>query len=625
MTGRQPASSRRPQPGPRESSVTGNRSLIGSPLVAAALSLLFPGLGQAAAGDRRRGLIVAIPMFAILGAFLVVLVFFRKSILDNAFNQAWLTSLLIVDLVALPYHLWAVVDAYLLAGKDKEQRKSSRRRNGPGMKWGTALGVAVIVSGTVVMHAGTASVDLDWQHTVQCIQALTPCNLPTFAPGETFSLDTSDPIDQVVPSGSDVIASDSPTPVAPAGSLDLSSLPSFFTPPNAQNWAADGQFNVLMLGVDYEPTGGSRSSGLRPDTMVVLHMDIKTGQAAMISIPRNTVCTPLPQDIGIHYVALDAKLGCPSYTWPYMLNWLGLEAGWGGVTVPSAVKNFPFYQDATAGQLNDPMAFPRAIEATSEAIETLTHLTIDGYIMINIEGLSTLIDDLGGIDITVPSTIVDYPCGPSGTWEAKWRVCDLLPGIADKNNPNKAHSGYQVPPGYINEMVADAAKSGGKQTITWKGSTSSTNGTDIAFVIKPGLQHMDGAWAVAYARSRIYYTDYDRNLRQQLVLKSLRSSLDPCKVLSNIGNLGALIGSLSMFQTSLPLDDVSSWAGLAEHVLGNNVQSFDLYYTTLGARAGVTYLNAGTISKAQDIVAHSLDNAPVSSSSSGGGGGGLSC
>ncbi|MGZ6315283.1 MAG: hypothetical protein ACXWNI_06620, partial [Candidatus Limnocylindrales bacterium] len=224
------------------------------------LSALFPGLGQAAAGKPTRGAIVAIPALATLGALGFILLFYRHSLLDSAFNQAWLTSLLILDLVALAYHLWAVADSYLLAGKGQEGLPTRRRQPPSPRKWGATIGIAIIVSGTVLVHGAVASVDMQWQSGVECIKDL-GCGIPTFAPGQTVGLDTSDPGQQVVdPSGSGGIASGSASPspsMGPAGTIDISQLPSIQPTDQSKNWAADGQFNVLLLGVDFEP--GSRA------------------------------------------------------------------------------------------------------------------------------------------------------------------------------------------------------------------------------------------------------------------------------------------------------------------------------------------------------------------------------
>ena len=571
------------------------------PVGAALLSAIFPGLGQAAAGQRSRAAIVAIPALSVVGAFLLIAIFDRSAIFGSAVDPGWLTSLLIVDIAALIYHLWAVVDAFIAAGYSGADPRQRRRKRVP-TTVAAVLGVGLILSSTVAVHAGVASMDMDFQHTINCITALTPCWVTgTLQPGETIpitsddaniSLVTDDPGDTSSPGASQ----------GPGGSFDISKLPNIITTPDSVNWAADGQLNVLLLGID-SGNGGSRNSGLRPDSMIVLHLDIKTGKAAMIGIPRNTMCVPLPQAVAAHYAK--AQNGCSGGTWPYMLNWLANDAGW------NHPSYYPFLQGKDA-QGND-QTYARAITATEQAIETLTGLNIDGYVMINLMGLVGLINALGGIDITVPTQVYDKPCGPAGTWESKYRVCAL----------NPPHDGYGVPEanGSIpQQIVADAKNSNGMQTITY----SSPNGYDIGFLIKAGKQHMDGDWALAYARTRIYTTDFDRIKRQQLVLKSLRSSLDPCTILPKVPDLINSLGNA--VSTNMPLADAGQWAGLAQHILGNNVATVNLDPATLGVRGSQVYFTPALWAKAKSLVAHSLDNAvPASGGSGGSGGSGFSC
>ena len=579
------------------------RRLARTPNGAAVLSFVFPGLGQVAAGKRSRGAIVAIPALSLLGVLVLLLILDRHSILDNAFNQQWLTSLLLLDIVALIYHIWAVLDSHRLAAGGESE---PRRKNPAARKWGASFGIAILVSATVLVHAGLASVEMGWQQGVSCITSETGACMfgdATLAPGQTIAMATDDPnVDvQVDPSGSpdapDATPTDgpsAPTPTLDSGAtFDPASLPSFDSPPDARNWAADGQLNVLLAGID-AGSGGSRNSGLRPDTMIVVHIDLKTGKAAMIGIPRNTQCVPLPQAIAAHYAK--NSTGCPGYTYPNMLNWLANDAGW------NHPGYFPFYQGKG-------FEYTRAMTATQEAIETLTGLTIDGYAVINLSGLVTIIDDVGGIDITVPGNLTAYdgPCGAKGTWAAKIRVCNL----------NPPHGGYPIAsPSAIPHMIADAAKSGGKQKITWQGN----GGYDIGFVVSAGAQHMDGDWALAYARTRIYTTDYNRMMRQQLVLKSMRQTLNPCSLLPKIGTFMQDVGTA--FWTNLPLaDSASQWAGLAQAITGTDVKSITLDPATLGSPR-TTYINATTWAKAKYIVAHSLDSVPAAGGSGGSGGNG---
>ena len=131
---------------------------------------------------------------------------------------------------------------------------------------------------------------------------------------------------------------------------------------------------------------------------------------------------------------------------------------------------------------------------------------------------------------------------------------------------------------------------------------------------------MDGDWALAYARTRIYTTDYNRMMRQQLVLKAMRQTLNPCALLPQVGKLMGDAGTA--FWTNLPIaDSVTQWAGLAQAITGTDVKSITLDPATLG-NPRTTYINATTWARAKDIVAHSLDNVPAASGGGSGGSGG---
>ena len=148
------------------------RALLKTPFAAGLLSYLFPGLGQVSVGNRGRAAIVALPMVAVLGVFALILIFDRSSLFGLARNQGWLTSLLILDLMLFVYHLWAVLDAYLLAGK--------ARRDVLGLGafpslWATVLGVGVLLAGTIGVHVAVAEVDMNWQHALSCNTGATPC------------------------------------------------------------------------------------------------------------------------------------------------------------------------------------------------------------------------------------------------------------------------------------------------------------------------------------------------------------------------------------------------------------------------------------------------------------------
>jgi hypothetical protein len=146
--------------------------LLKTPFAAALLSFLFPGLGQAAVGDRGRAAIVALPTLAVLGVFGLILIVDRNALFGVTPDQGLLTSLLILDLMLAVYHLWAVLDAYVLARK---ARPDWLRLGASPRMWVTVLSVGVLVAGTVGVHAAVAEVSISWQHTLSCNTGATPC------------------------------------------------------------------------------------------------------------------------------------------------------------------------------------------------------------------------------------------------------------------------------------------------------------------------------------------------------------------------------------------------------------------------------------------------------------------
>jgi LCP family protein required for cell wall assembly len=100
----------------------------------------------------------------------------------------------------------------------------------------------------------------------------------------------------------------------------------------------------------------------------------------------------------------------------------------------------------------------------------------------------------------------------------------------------------------------------------------STNGALQRVYIPSGMQHMTGAEALVYARSRHESTDFDRGARQQRVLLSLRQQTDIARVLPHLDELAAALAA--SFRTDIPRDLFPRLLGLAEHVTNRNVRSF---------------------------------------------------
>ena len=87
--------------------------------------------------------------------------------------------------------------------------------------------------------------------------------------------------------------------------------------------------------------------------------------------------------------------------------------------------------------------------------------------------------------------------------------------------------------------------------------------------IPAGLQVMDGATALRYARSRHSSNDFDRATRQQRVLRAMLSELRARDLRSQAAILPELVNSLkSRVSTTLPISDLQTLAGLAAFAQG---------------------------------------------------------
>ena len=103
-------------------------------------------------------------------------------------------------------------------------------------------------------------------------------------------------------------------------------------------------------------------------------------------------------------------------------------------------------------------------------------------------------------------------------------------------------------------------------------SYPSDTGRHARVYIPAGIQHMTGAEALRYARSRHGSTDFDRGVRQQRVLLSLREQADPQAL---IPRLPQLIKALEKaVSTDIPANQLAPLLGLASEVDTKNIRSY---------------------------------------------------
>jgi LCP family protein required for cell wall assembly len=141
----------------------------------------------------------------------------------------------------------------------------------------------------------------------------------------------------------------------------------------ASSAAQAGRYNVLLLGGD----AGRNRVGLRPDSITLASVDAETGRTVLFSLPRNLENIPFPA-------------GTPANR--------ELPDGWscGDECLLNAL-----YQWGTEHPKLFPGARDPGAEAMKQAVQAVTGLTVNYYVLIDLSGFSQLIDAVGGVKLTV--------------------------------------------------------------------------------------------------------------------------------------------------------------------------------------------------------------------------------
>ncbi len=155
----------------------------------------------------------------------------------------------------------------------------------------------------------------------------------------------------------------------------------------------------------------------------------------------------------------------------------------------------------------------RGVNALKGTLGYMLGIQIPYYVEVNFSGFRQVVDTLGGatIDVQIPVTDYDYP------------------------------------------------------TDNGRGA--------IKLYIPPGIQHMSGEEALAYARSRHATSDFDRSLRQQRVITSIRQQTDVLSFLDP-NKLDALGQALrNAIHTDFPRDQLPQLVSLIEKADTTNLHS----------------------------------------------------
>lgn len=190
---------------------------------------------------------------------------------------------------------------------------------------------------------------------------------------------------------------------------------------------------------------------------------------------------------------------------------MGVENWWGD-TCPGCYPQILnlLYGDGLARPdlWGGPNSGANAMKAT---IGHLLGIDVHYFALVDMAGFVAIVDAIGGIDIEVPTRVYD--------------------------------SAYRFDPDEPTEVLD----------------------------IQPGLQHMDGRTALAYARSREGSNDFDRMSRQRCVLQAIASQTDPVTALREFPSLVPVIEE-NVF-TDIPVSAIPDFIGLLDKFVPEEVVS----------------------------------------------------
>ena len=131
------------------------------PAIAAFLSFLFPGLGQAYLGERRLAVLLAVPVLVLILAAVLAVAIGGTAALNSAASATFLTALLVLDLALMAWRLFAIGEAGF-SSPDPESTAVPVTVGGPSPsprqpmavgRIGTIALVVLLMLVTVGMHA----------------------------------------------------------------------------------------------------------------------------------------------------------------------------------------------------------------------------------------------------------------------------------------------------------------------------------------------------------------------------------------------------------------------------------------------------------------------------------------
>ncbi len=323
-----------------------------SPVAAALLSFLLPGLGQLAMGRRRWAVLFLVPSLIGLGWIVVQLgegvAWFGLSLFDETF---------VITLIAILAFLGVLRILAVCQALVTSRHRSHRRK----LEGALAAALVLAIVATHVAAIGGAWAVYETGAAINNNDMLSDSSLagpaPSASPATLVPSPSPKPMPAAVPTYTPWGAS-SQTPPAIAWRPTPTPVPTY--------WSNPDRITFLLIGVDFM-TGRHHSS---TDTMILATLDVHTNKATIISVPRDTSHFPL------YY------------------------GGWAGDTF----KLNGLMTSASSADFGSPDS---GVETLKKEIGYLVGLPVDYYAAADLEGFVKIVEAIGGVDVDVRTAVND--------------------------------------------------------------------------------------------------------------------------------------------------------------------------------------------------------------------------
>ncbi len=184
-------------------------------------------------------------------------------------------------------------------------------------------------------------------------------------------------------------------------------------------WAQLPRLNLLLLGAD----DGAGRKDTRTDTVMVASIDTKTGDTKLISLTRNFMRMPFPEDSPLHKFY-------PTGFWNPKLG----DKEQSEFYLDAMYRNVPRDHDGILGPSDN-----QGADVLKVSVGEALGLKLHYYLQINLSGFEQMVEALGGLTVNI-----NYKVPIGGDYKGPGKADDILPTGYLQPGPNRHLNGHDA-------------------------------------------------------------------------------------------------------------------------------------------------------------------------------------